>query len=77
MGRTRTKRTRALSQSPQARWSRRKKRAGLCARCGEPRQHYRQLCDTHQQEHAAYMRAWRNRTKEKEHADTGNVQAGS
>ena len=52
-------RKRKLSQSPQARWARKKKAAGCCARCGQPRNRYRQLCDAHQQEFTTYMRARR------------------
>jgi len=53
--------TRKLSQTAQACWSRRKKRAGCCTRCGEPRNRYKQLCDFHQGEFSAYMKAWRAR----------------
>ncbi len=50
---------RRLSQKPQARWSRMKKRQGKCARCGALREHYAQLCDFHQGQQTAYMRRYR------------------
>lgn len=48
-----------LSQSAQARWSRRKKAAGCCARCGQRRNQYKHLCDRCQGLKAAYMRRYR------------------
>lgn len=54
-------RKRKLSQSPQARWSRKKKARGQCARCGKDRAKYTQLCDACQVKASAYMRAWRKR----------------
>lgn len=54
-----------LSQSAQARWSRRKKAAGNCARCGKPRGQYKHLCDRCQGLKAAYMRRWRAARKQR------------
>jgi hypothetical protein len=65
------------SQSPQARWSRKKKKQGRCARCGEPRNRYAQLCDTHQAEFTAYMKAWRTRRKEQPNVNPPVVQTGA
>ena len=59
---------RKKSQSPQARWARKKKKAGMCARCGEKRNKYKQLCDFHQGQQTEYMR--QRRAKEK-NANTG------
>ena len=64
---------RKYSQSPQARWSRKKKKQGRCARCGEPRGKYKQLCDFHQGQFTAYMREYRAKTKGESHADHQGV----
>ena len=50
--------------TPQAKWSRKKKKQGRCSRCGAPRNHYRQLCDAHQQAFNVYMRQWRATKKD-------------
>ena len=54
----------AKRSSPQSRWSKRKKGAGRCARCGKPRNRYAQLCDKHQAAVTAYMRQWRAARRE-------------
>lgn len=56
-------RKRRLSQKPQARWARKKKSWGQCARCGAERNKYKQLCDLCQPKATAYMRAYRARRK--------------
>lgn len=66
-----------FSQSPQARWSRKQKGRGRCARCGEPRKRYKQLCDEHQEEFTSYMRAYRARNKKENHADHQGVAPAS
>lgn len=53
-----------MSITAQARWARKKKKQGKCSRCGQPRNRYAQLCDKHQAEFTAYMRAWRSKRKE-------------
>jgi hypothetical protein len=49
--------------TPQARWAKKQKRKGCCTRCGKPRGKHKQLCDEHQAEFTAYMKAWRARRK--------------
>lgn len=51
--------------SPQAKWARRQKRKGRCARCGQRRTRHRQLCDVCQYKFTVYMRAWRAAHKAK------------
>jgi predicted amidophosphoribosyltransferase len=55
-----------LCQSPQARWARKKKAAGACARCGEPRGKYKQLCNPCQAKQTQYMARYRAAKKAKE-----------
>jgi hypothetical protein len=62
-------RPKRLSQSAQARWARRKVRAGRCRICGEKRNHYASLCDKHQKTFTLYMRAWRAKRKQQEQPD--------
>lgn len=70
---------RKLSQSPQARWSRKQKKRGNCSRCGNQRNRYRQLCDRCQSLTTEYMRQYRaarKTTKETTNApDSSNLQA--
>lgn len=52
---------RKLSQTPQARWSRKMIRRGRCRICGQKRTKFKQLCDYHQGIFNTYMRAYRLR----------------
>jgi predicted amidophosphoribosyltransferase len=61
-----------MKLSPQSRWAKKQKRRGYCARCGNKRNRYRQLCDVCQAATTAYMRAWRKRQKEKLNDNPGN-----
>ena len=60
-----------LSQSPQARWARKQVKRGNCARCGEKRNCYKQLCDFHQGQFTTYMRERRARIKRDNQRDVG------
>ena len=51
------------SQTAQARWSRKQKKRGRCARCGTKRNRYKQLCDFHQGQFTIYMRNRRAKAK--------------
>ena len=45
--------------SPQRKWALKMKKMGRCTRCGEPRNHYLDLCDFHQGQFTSYMRRYR------------------
>jgi hypothetical protein len=64
---------RKLSNTPQARWARRKKANGRCSRCGLHRERLKQLCNTCQALATAYMRQYRA-AKKRENVPVGDTE---